>query len=74
MTQYSTEPRTREYDKGYGFLSFVSNFPKKCRKQLLDTGLDALKTVSEKVVHKAAEATDELIGNKIADKIVKKNL
>ena len=74
MTQYSTEPRTREYDKGYEFLSFVSNFPKKCRKQLLDTGLDALKTVSEKVVHKAAEATDELIGNKIADKIVKKNL
>ena len=74
MTQYSTEPRTREYDRGYGLLSFVSNFSKKCRKQLLDTGLDALKTVSEKVVPKAAEATDEFIGNKIAEKIVKKNL
>ena len=43
-------------------------------KQLLDvatkTGLDALKTASKKEVHKADEATGELMGNKIADKIV----
>ena len=31
------------------------------------TGLDALKTDSKKVVYKAAEATDEFIGNKIRD-------
>ena len=38
--------------------------------RLLDTGLDALKIASKKVVHKAAEATGD-IGNKIADKVVK---
>ena len=47
-------------------------------KQLLDTaaktGLDALKTASKNVVHKAAEATGDFIGNKIADKIVKLKL
>ena len=35
------------------------------------TGLDALKTASKKVVHKATEATGKFIGNTIADKIVK---
>ena len=35
------------------------------------TALDKLKTASEKIAHKAAEATGEFIGNKIADKIVK---
>ena len=40
-------------------------------KELLDTGLDALKTSSKNVVLKAAEATGEFIGNKIADNIVK---
>ena len=44
---------------------------RKYKKQLLDTGLDALKTASKKVVHEVAEATGEFIGNKIADKIVK---
>ena len=36
--------------------------------------LDALKTASKKLVHKAAEATGEFIGNKLADKIVKTKL
>ena len=44
---------------------------RKYRKQLLDAGLDALKTFSKKVVHKAAEATGEFLRNKIANKIVK---
>ena len=35
--------------------------------QLLDTGLDALKTASKKVVHRAAEATGEFLQNKIRD-------
>ena len=51
MTQYSIEPRTRKCVKGYGFLSFA----RKYEKQLLDTGLDSLKTASEKVVYKARE-------------------
>ena len=33
------------------------------------TGIDAAKTASERVVQKIAEATGDLIGNKIADKI-----
>ena len=66
-----TQENTRKYVKGYGFLSFVRNLSKKYRKQLLDTGLDVLKTASKKVVHKAAEAIDEFVGNNIADKTVK---
>ena len=33
------------------------------------TGIDAAKTGSKRVVQKTAEATGDLIGNKIADKI-----
>ena len=33
------------------------------------TGIDAAKTASKRVVHKTAEATGRLIGNKIADQI-----
>ena len=57
MRRYSIEPRTRKYVKGYGFLSFA----RKYKKQLLDTGLDCLKTASEIVVHK----TGEFLRNKL---------
>ena len=61
MMRYSIGPRTRKYGYGYGFLSFARNLSNKYGKQLLDaaakTGLDTLKTASEKVIHKAAEAT-----------------
>ena len=33
------------------------------------TGIDAAKTASKRVVQKTAEATGDLMGNKIADKI-----
>ena len=33
------------------------------------TGIDATKTASKRIVQKTAEATGDLIGNKIADKI-----
>ena len=73
MTRYSTEPRFRKYVKGYGFLSFAKNFGNKYGKKLIDistkTGMDAAKIASERVVQKTAEATGDLIGNKIADKI-----
>ena len=38
------------------------------------TGLDALKTSFNKVVHQAAGATQKFIGNKIAHKIAKPKL
>ena len=70
--RYLTEPRFRKYVKGYGFLSFARKFGDKYGKKLIDTatktGIDAAKT-SKRVVQKTAEATGDLIGNKIADKI-----
>ena len=73
--RYSIEPRTRKYVKEYGLLSFARYLSKKYGKKVLDattkSGLDSAETASEKVVHKTAEATDELIGNKIAESIVK---
>ena len=68
----STEPRLRKYVKGYGFLSFAKNSGNKYGKKLMaiatKTGIDAAKTASKRVVQKTAEATEDLIGNKIADK------
>ena len=47
----------------------------KCSKKLLDHakqfGRNALKTSPKKVIQKTAEATDDLIGNKIANTITK---
>ena len=72
--RYSIEPRFRKYIKGYGFLSFVKKFVNNYGKKIIDTasktGIDAAKTTSERVVQKTAEATGDLIGNKIADKIL----
>ena len=78
MRHYFIESRTRKYVKGHRFLSFAKNLSNKYKNQLLDTGLDSLKTASKKGVH----ITGEFLGNKIADlvtnsydeKIVKKNL
>ena len=71
--RYSTEPKYRKYVKGYGFLSFSRKFGDKYVTKLMDTatktGMGAVKTASKWVVQKIAEATEDLIGNKIADKI-----
>ena len=39
MTRYSIKQRARKHVKGYGFLSI----PRKYKKQLLNTGLNASK-------------------------------
>ena len=75
--RYSIEPRDRIYVKGYGFLSFAKNIGKnlssKYGQKLLDSAkkftTDAIKRASKRVIQKTAEATSDLIGNKIADKI-----
>ena len=75
--RYSIEPRDRIYVKGYGFLSFAKNMgthlSNKYSKKLLDTvkksATDVIKTTSKRAIQKTAEATGELLGNKIADKI-----
>ena len=54
-------------------MSFARKFGDKYRKKLMDTArkteIDAAKTASKRVVQKTAEATGDLIGNKIAGKI-----
>ena len=70
--RYSIEPKFRKYVKGYVFLSFAKKLGNKYGKKLMDTatkiGIDAAKTTSKRIVQKTAEATGDLIGNKIADK------
>ena len=54
------------------FLSFerkFGNMVKKLMDTATKTGMDAAITASKRVVQKTAEATGDLIGNKIADKI-----
>ena len=71
--RYSTEPRFQKYVKGYGFLLFARKCGDKYAKKFMDTaaktGMDSAKTASKRAVQKPAEATRNLIGNKIADKI-----
>ena len=71
--KYSTEPKYRKYVKGYGLSSFARKCGVKYGKKLIDTatktGMDASKAASKRVVQKKAEATGDLIWNKIADKI-----
>ena len=82
--RYSIEPRERRYVKGYGFLSFArnigthaakvaKNMSNKYSQKLVDTAkksaTDTIKTASKRAIQKTAEATGDLIGNKIADKI-----
>ena len=71
--RYSTESKYRKYVRGYGFLSSAKKFSYKYGEILMDaateSGIDATKTASKRVVQKTAGATGNLIGNKIANKI-----
>ena len=74
--RYSIEPIDRRHVKDYGFLSFVKSIGKtlstKCSQTLIDSAkksaADAIKTASKRAIHETAEATGDLIDNKIADK------
>ena len=65
------EPRV-EHVNGYGFLSFAKNMSKslsnKYGQKLLD-GAKKCATDAIKTIQKTAEVTDDLIGNKTANKI-----
>ena len=67
---YSLEPRDV---KGYGFMSFARSMSNKYGKKLVDaakkSATDAIKTASKRAIQKTAEATGDLIGYKITDKI-----
>ena len=74
--RYSIEPRDRIYVKRYGFLTFAKNLGKiesnKYGQKLIDSAKKsnkiAIKTAWKRAIQKA-EATGDLIGNKIPDKI-----
>ena len=75
--RYSIESKDRIYVKRHRFLSFAKtigkNLSNKYRQKLIDsvkksTG-DAIKPDSQTAIQKTAEAVNDLIGNKIADKI-----
>ena len=75
--RHSIETRDRIYVNGYGFFFVAKNMGKSLRSKyghkLLDSAkkstADAIKTASKRAISKTAEATGDLIGNKIADKI-----
>ena len=87
MTRYSVQLRDRIFVKGYGFLFFAKNMGKNIGKNIsknfsgkynqnfLDhirqSATHALEIVSKRAIQKTAEATGDLISNKIADKITK---
>ena len=70
---YKNEIFNRTKAQKIRFLSFARRFGDKNGKKLIDTatkiGMDTAKTASKWIVQKTAEATGDLIGNKIADKI-----
>ena len=49
--------------------NFNSKHGKKLTDSAIKTGKDFATIVGKKIVHKSAEATGDLVGNKIADKI-----
>ena len=49
--------------------NFNSKYGKKLTDTAIETGKDFATIAGKKIVHKSAEATGDLIGNKIADKI-----
>ena len=71
--RYSIEPRERRYVEGYGFLSFATNLNNKYGQKLIDSAkifaTDAFKVASKRAIQKATKAAEDLIGNKISDKI-----
>ena len=52
--------------------NFNSKYGKKLTDTAIKTGRDFATIAGKKIVHKGAEATRDLIGNKIADKITAK--
>ena len=71
--RYLIEPIERRYVEGYGFVSFARNLINKYSQKLVDSakksGTDAFKIASKRAIQKTAEATGDLVSNKIADKI-----
>ena len=66
--RYSIEPRERRYVKRCGFLSFARNMGTHV-DSAKKSATDAFKIASKRAIQKPAEATGDLVGNTIANKI-----
>ena len=81
---YSVKSRERRYVKGYGFLSFAKNLGTHAAKvaknlnnkyyqKVVDSAkksaTDSLKIPGKRAIQKTPEASGDLVGNFIADKI-----
>ena len=74
---YSIESKNQIYVKGYWFLSFARNidkyfsntFSQKIFDSAKKSATDTIKTASLRAIQKTAEASGDLIGNKVAGKI-----
>ena len=69
----SIELRTKKYVKGYGFLSFARKYSTNMGKNYwiqLQKQIRCCKSCFQKVIYKTAETTGELMGKRIAEKIV----
>ena len=85
MIRYSLQPRDWIFVKGYRFFSYARNMGKniaknksenlksKYNQKVVDhtkqSATDAIKTASKRAIQNLAEATGNLIGNKIAVKL-----
>ena len=69
--RYSDEPRNRIQVKSYGFLSFAKNMGGSLSNKYSQKLFDSAKKSTTDAIATFAEATGDLIGNKIADKITK---
>ena len=65
------KPKSRKYVQGQGFMSLANKMFDVGKKVATSKATkDFAKTAGKKVVHKSAEAIGDLIGSKIADKII----
>ena len=87
MTRYSVQPGNKIFVKCYGVFSFpkhmgrnivknisinlISKYSHRLVDDVKQSATDSIKTASKRAIQKTAEATGDLIGNKITDKITR---
>ena len=75
-SRFATDPNRRKYVVDNVFLSFARNLAsskaaRKVRDTALKQGKEAAIKVGKRAINKGAEATGDLIGQKVADSIAK---
>ena len=76
VVRFAINPKSRRYVRGYGFLSFARNLAssqaaRKVKDTALKQGKDAALKAGKRAINKGAEATGDMIGQKVADSLSK---